>query len=130
MGAPHGRALQPELQVARTLAGTVIVFALDRSGGNRCGNLWSIEQNSQKGAWDSWSALPVLRAGCLRSGFVDMQNSDGRFELLAAGLDGKIYSIAEGVDSKWREPWAALSELNEPNPRRTRKTGGPREGYG
>jgi hypothetical protein len=117
VGAPHGQILQPELQAGSTLAGRLTVFALDRSGGDQCGNLWSIQQKSQEKSSDSWSALPALSEVCLRSGFVDMQNSDGRFELIAPGSDGKIYRIAEGVDGKWGKSWATLGP-NEPNRRR------------
>jgi len=95
LGSPRGRILQPNLRVGRTLAGTLTVFALDHSGRNHLGDLWSIAQSSPEGAWGNWSALPVIPGASLRSGFVNMQNSDGRFELIAAGSDGKIYKLAE-----------------------------------
>lgn len=108
LGAPRGQLLQPGLQVGRTLAGNLTVFALDRSGGNHGGKLWSIAQNSPGGAWGSWSALPVARGIFLRSGFLNTQNSDGRFELIAAGSDGKIYSLAEEEEGSWRSAWAVM----------------------
>lgn len=108
LGAPRGKILQPGLQVGRTLAGNLTVFALDRSGGKRGGNLWSIAQGPPGGAWSSWLALPLVRGTFLRSGFVDMQNSDGRFELIAAGLDGKIYKIAEAAGGPWENAWTTI----------------------
>lgn len=110
LGAPRGQILQPDLQVGRTLAGNLTVFALDQSGGDHGGNLWIIAQDSPDGAWDSWSALPVVRGTSLRSGFVDMQNSDGRFELIAAGSNGKVYRLAEQADGRWRNAWAISGE--------------------
>ncbi len=115
LGAPHGRNLQPGLQVGRTLAGNLTVFALDRSGGYQGGNLWSVVQDSPGEVWGSWSPLPVVHAASLRSGFVCMQNSDGRFELIAAGSDGRIYRLAEEAAGHWEKAWAALSGASEPN---------------
>ncbi len=115
LGAPNGQILQPGLQVGRTLAGRLTVFALDRSGGDRGGNLWSIAQNSREGAWGSWSELPLVSEASLRSGFVDMQNSDGRFELIAAGSDGKVYRLAEEPGGMWGNTWAAIGRSNGAN---------------
>jgi hypothetical protein len=115
LGAPLGQFLQPGLQVGRTLAGNLTVFALDRNGGNHGGNLWSIAQGSPEGAWGSWSPLPVVRGASLRSGFVDMQNSDGRFELIAAGSDGKVYRLAEEANGRWGNRWATICGTNGAN---------------
>jgi hypothetical protein len=115
LGSPRGQILQPSLQVGRTLAGNLTVFALDGSGGKHVGNLWSIAQESPEGAWDSWSALPVVPGASLRSGFVDMQNSDGRFELIASGSDGKIYTLAEETGGRRWNAWAAIGEQNSVN---------------
>ena len=115
LGSPRGQILQPSLQVGRTLAGNLTVFALDGSGGNHVGNLWSIAQSSPEGSWGSWSALPVVPGASVRSGFVDMQNSDGRFELIAAGSDGKIYKLAEEAGGRWGNDWAAIGTANSEN---------------
>ena len=115
LGAPHGQILQPGLQVGRILAGNLAVFALDRSGGDHGGNIWSIAQESREGAWRGWSALPVVRGASLRSGFVNMQNSDGRFELIAAGSNGKVYRLAEQADGRWGDTWAAIGGGNGVN---------------
>jgi hypothetical protein len=115
LGSPSRQILQPGLQVGRTLLGNLTVFALDRSAGGHGGSLWNISQNSLNGAWGSWSALPVLRGASLRPGFVAMQNSDGRFELIAAGSDGKVYRLAEGTGGRWGNTWAAICGANEAN---------------
>jgi hypothetical protein len=115
LGAPRGQILQQGLQVGRTMAGTLTVFALDRSGGDHGGNLWSIARALPEGAWGSWSALPVVRRASLRPGFVAMQNSDGRFELIAAGSDGKIYRLAEETGSRRWNAWAAVGTANGEN---------------
>jgi hypothetical protein len=115
LGAPSREILQSGLQVGRTLAGDLAVFALDRSGGDHGGNLWNIAQGSPDGAWGNWSALPVVRGTSLRSGFIDMQNSDGRFELIAAGSDGKIYRLAGEPGGRWGNTWAAISNANGAN---------------
>jgi hypothetical protein len=115
LGAPRGQILQAALQVSRTIAGKLTVFALDRSGGDHGGNLWSIAEDSPGPAWGGWSALPVIRGASLRSGFVDMQNSDGRFELISAGSDGKVYRIAEEKSGRWEKAWAPLFGTGEPN---------------
>jgi hypothetical protein len=113
LGAPLGQMLQPRLQVGRTLTGKLTVFALDRSGSNHGGNLWSIAQNLPSGAWGPWSALPVLGKASLRPGFVSMQNSDGRFELIAAGSDGAIYRLPEAPDGRWGKTWSVLCKTNK-----------------
>ncbi|HZQ45018.1 MAG TPA: hypothetical protein VFA99_17335 [Acidobacteriaceae bacterium] len=115
LGAPQGQILQPRLQVGRTSAGRLVVFALDHAGGNQAGNLWSIAQDSPKGSWGNWSALPVMRGASASSGFVTMQNSDGRFELIAAGSDGKLYTLAEEADGRWRNDWAAIGAASRKN---------------
>lgn len=108
LGAPRGQVLQPGLQVGRTLAGRLTIFALDRSGGKHGGNLWSIAQNPPEGTRGRWSALPVVRGASLRSGFAAMQNSDGRFEVIAAGTDGEVYSLAEKAEGQWEGTWEAM----------------------
>jgi hypothetical protein len=115
LGAPDGQILQPSLQAGRTLAGNLTVFALDQSGGDHGGNLWSIAQDSPRGVWGRWSALPVVRGSSLLSGFVAMQNSDGRFELIAAGSGGMVYRLAEEAGG-WRgNSWAAIGGANGAN---------------
>jgi hypothetical protein len=44
-----------------------------------------------------------------------MQNSDGRFELMGAGSDGKIYKLAEQVDRRWEKYWSAIGTANGEN---------------
>jgi hypothetical protein len=115
LGGPHGQILQSGLQVGRTLAGNLTVFALDKRNGQHSGNLWSIAQDSPRGDWSSWSALPVVRGVSLHSGFVNMQNSDGRFELIAAGSNGNIYRLAEKTGGDWEKTWKVFSGTDEPD---------------
>lgn len=92
--------------------------ALFPLAGARCQQspwIFAVLADPQSGAWSSWSALPGLGEGCLRSGFVDMQNSDGRFELMAAGSDENIYRIAKGADGQWGKTWQAISGSNAPS---------------
>lgn len=124
LGSPLEQTLQPSLQVGRTLAGDLTVLALDESGGSHVGNLWKIAQDSPEGAWGSWSALPVVPGASLRSGFVSMQNSDGRIELIAAGSDGKIYRLAEEAGGRWGNDWVAIGEQNSINRTRPVFVGG------
>lgn len=75
--------------------------ALFPLAGARCQQspwIFAVLADPQSGAWSSWSALPGLGEGCLRAGFVDMQNSDGRFELMAAG-QMKIYTGSRKVQT-------------------------------
>lgn len=101
--------------MGRTLSGNLTVFVLDQSGSNSGGNVWSIAQDSPQGTWGSWSALPVVRGASLRPGFVGMENSDGRFELIAAGSDREIYKLAEEAGGRWRNDWVAIGEQNSIN---------------
>lgn len=117
LGSPRVQILQPYLQVGRTLAGNLTVFALDRSGGgNHEGNLWSIAQDSPEETWGNWAALPVVSGASVRPGFVVMQNSDGRFELIAFGSDRKIYTLAEERGGQRWHAWAAIGDQNSINP--------------
>ena len=114
LGAPPRQILQPGLQVGRTLAGKLSVFALGVSPGTHGGDLWTLTQNSPGRSWGSWTALPVLRAASPASRFVALQNSDGRFEVICTASDGKIYRTAQAKIGHWQRAWTALSGTAAP----------------
>ena len=106
VSTPPGRAIEPKLQIARSLAGDLTVFGVDSSG-----NIWSIAQTSPGGSWGSWTALPTHNGIKMTPGFVAGQNADGRFELFSVGSDGNIYHIWKTASGTWSN-WSDISGTN------------------
>jgi hypothetical protein len=115
LGAPAGNKIHPQVQVARTPAGSLTVFAIGATGEQTTGNLWSIAQASPAGAWTGWSPLPSAPSVTMKPGFAAGQNADGRFEVIAAGGDGNIYRIATAANGAWNARWTSISGSNGKN---------------
>jgi len=78
--------------VGRILAGNLAVFALDRSGGDHGGNIWSIAPDSV---------------------FVAGNTNDGRLQVFATDEKGMAYSNWQQTPGgRWQSRWNAMGRRN------------------
>ena len=104
IAANSGQTLNGWLQVARNVSGDLYLFALDSSG-----NVWSNNQSTPSGAWQSsWSELPVPSTA-IQPGFVAGQNANGRFELFGVGADSNVYHMWITSGGTWTTSWGGIT---------------------
>jgi hypothetical protein len=101
-----GETLNGWLQVARDVSGDLWIFALDSSG-----NVWSNNQSTPSGGWQSsWSELPGAGTA-IQPGFVAGQDANGNFQLfgVGGGTSVNVRHIWTTSPGTWAASWSTIS---------------------